>query len=145
MASYTTNLNLKKPAGSENVSIGDINNNMDTIDQAYGALNSKIATQSTTLLNPIASIYRQSIKKSGNTISISCGVNGGYTADTEAIVGTVPEGYRTLERKDFAGIVIDANTNIPNGQALITIDVDGSITFYATTVGFLAFNITYII
>lgn len=36
MASYTTNLNLKKPSGSENVSIGDINNNMDTIDQAYG-------------------------------------------------------------------------------------------------------------
>lgn len=42
MASYTTNLNLKKPAGSENVAIGDINNNMDTIDQAYGTLNSKI-------------------------------------------------------------------------------------------------------
>ena len=40
MASYTTNLNLKKPAGSENVSIGDINNNMDLIDQAYGTLNS---------------------------------------------------------------------------------------------------------
>ena len=43
MASYTTNLNLKKPAGSENVAIGDINGNMDTIDTAYGALNSKIA------------------------------------------------------------------------------------------------------
>lgn len=41
MASYTTNLNLKKPAGSENVAIGDINNNMDAIDAAYGTLNSK--------------------------------------------------------------------------------------------------------
>jgi hypothetical protein len=39
MASYTTNLNLKKPAGSENVAIGDINGNMDIIDTAYGALN----------------------------------------------------------------------------------------------------------
>lgn len=38
MASYTSNLNLKKPAGSENVAIGDINNNMDTIDNAYGGL-----------------------------------------------------------------------------------------------------------
>ena len=46
MASYTTNLNLKKPAGSENVAIGDINNNMDTIDQAYGTLNSKIGMKS---------------------------------------------------------------------------------------------------
>ena len=45
MASYTTNLNLKKPAGSENVAIGDINNNMDTIDQAYGTLNSKVSTE----------------------------------------------------------------------------------------------------
>lgn len=42
MASYTTNLNLKKPAGSENVAIGDINNNMDAIDTAYGTLNSKM-------------------------------------------------------------------------------------------------------
>ena len=41
MASYTTNLNLKKPAGSENVAIGDINNNMDIIDNAYGTLNSR--------------------------------------------------------------------------------------------------------
>ena len=41
MASYTTNLNLNKPAGSENVAIGDINNNMDIIDQAVGTLNSK--------------------------------------------------------------------------------------------------------
>ncbi len=45
MASYTTNLNLKKPAGSENVAIGDINNNMDVIDQAYGALSDQIAKQ----------------------------------------------------------------------------------------------------
>ena len=49
MASYTTNLNLKKPAGSENVAIGDINNNMDTIDQAYGTLNSKYVVDKKTL------------------------------------------------------------------------------------------------
>jgi len=47
MASYTTNLNLKKPSGSENVAIGDINNNMDTIDQAYGTLNSNLSTKPT--------------------------------------------------------------------------------------------------
>ena len=42
MASYTTNLNLKKPAGSENVAIGDINNNMDAIDTAYGTMSAEI-------------------------------------------------------------------------------------------------------
>lgn len=38
MASYTTNLNLKKPAGSDNINIADINTNMDTIDSAVGTL-----------------------------------------------------------------------------------------------------------
>ena len=50
MATYTTNLNLKKPAGSENVSIGDINNNMDTIDSAVGTLSDQIARQQERML-----------------------------------------------------------------------------------------------
>jgi len=32
MATYTTNYNLKKPAASDYVSVGDINDNMDTLD-----------------------------------------------------------------------------------------------------------------
>lgn len=36
MATYTTNLNLKKPATSDYVSIADINDNMDAIDTAIG-------------------------------------------------------------------------------------------------------------
>ena len=32
MATYTSVLNLKKPAGGENVLIGDINGNMDALD-----------------------------------------------------------------------------------------------------------------
>lgn len=42
MASYTTRLNLKKPSGSENVSIQDINGNMDIIDNAYGAVTGQL-------------------------------------------------------------------------------------------------------
>ena len=48
MASYTTNLNLKKPAGSENVAIGDINGNMDIIDTAYGSVNSELTPKQVT-------------------------------------------------------------------------------------------------
>jgi len=51
MATYTTNLNLKKPAASDLVSIGDINGNMDTLDSAvagkqaqHSAINISIAT-----------------------------------------------------------------------------------------------------
>ena len=39
MASYTTNISLKKPAGGEDVSVIDINVNMDTVDAAFGRNN----------------------------------------------------------------------------------------------------------
>ena len=38
MATYTSKLNLKKPAGTENINISDINGNMDTLDAAVGAV-----------------------------------------------------------------------------------------------------------
>ena len=36
MATYTTNFNLKKPAGTDSVAISDINGNMDIIDNELG-------------------------------------------------------------------------------------------------------------
>ena len=46
MATYTTNLGLKKPAQSDKIRIADINNNMDDIDAAFGAVgNTSVATQ----------------------------------------------------------------------------------------------------
>lgn len=36
MATYTTNLNLKKPDGDENMNVLDINGNMDLLDAAFG-------------------------------------------------------------------------------------------------------------
>lgn len=43
MASQTTNLHLIKPALNDPADIGDINDDMDIIDAAYGALNSQIS------------------------------------------------------------------------------------------------------
>lgn len=46
MATYTTNLNLKKPAQSDKIRIADINGNSDDIDAAFGAIGtSSVATQ----------------------------------------------------------------------------------------------------
>ena len=46
---HTTNLNLNKPGLNDNVNVAtDINDNMDIIDSAYGALNSKIARMEST-------------------------------------------------------------------------------------------------
>ena len=98
MASYTTNLNLKKPAGSENVAIGDINNNMDIIDNAYGTLNSNITSQFGKLHN-----YKQN---SANSINIELP----FTPSSSYIAN---------------GILYNANQQI---LALIRIDNSPSIT-----------------
>ena len=46
MATYTTNLGLKKPAQNDKIRIADINNNMDDIDAAFGAVGeTSVATQ----------------------------------------------------------------------------------------------------
>ena len=55
MATYTTNLNLKKPAQSDKIRIADINNNMDDIDAAFGAVGSvSLAAQLNAIQDSIA-------------------------------------------------------------------------------------------
>ena len=47
MASYTSHYNLKKPAGTEDINVNDINTNMDAIDDAIYSVSDK--TQMTVL------------------------------------------------------------------------------------------------
>ena len=47
MASYTSHYNLKKPAGTEDINVNDINTNMDAIDAAIYSVSDK--TQITVL------------------------------------------------------------------------------------------------
>lgn len=76
MASYTTNLNLKKPAGSENVSIGDINNNMDLIDQAYGNMNSSITDMvPSKLMSTDSASFEISIANNGRHLLVITATN----------------------------------------------------------------------
>ena len=42
MATYTSNLNLKKPAVSDKIRIADFNNNADLIDAAYGTVDTSL-------------------------------------------------------------------------------------------------------
>jgi hypothetical protein len=50
MASYTTNLNLKKPGDSDTYDIDDFNGNMDTLDAKVGAVgNTSLQAQVTAL------------------------------------------------------------------------------------------------
>lgn len=56
MASYTTNLNLKKPTTSEMYNVLDWNDNSDKIDTAYGNINSQITTATEITLTPASGI-----------------------------------------------------------------------------------------
>lgn len=118
MASYTTNLNLKKPAGSENVAIGDINNNMDTIDQAFGTLTT--ASVSTGVTGTTA-------HRSGNTVMLEINVTlTASSAGWVALDANLPSSLRPLA--NFYGTLID-DTTMKAVEALIS-SASGAISCY---------------
>ena len=96
MATYTTNLNLKKPAGSENVSIGDINNNMDTIDSAVGTLNDQIASISTGTLSSETGVtnIRTSLVKSIKTVTLITILQKTLVLNQNNLLAILPSGFR---------------------------------------------------
>lgn len=53
MATYTTNLNLKKPEGTDYVLIGDLNGNMDNLDNTIGKLSQLNTANRTNLVEAI--------------------------------------------------------------------------------------------
>ena len=102
MATYTTNLNLKKPAGSENVSIGDINNNMDTIDSAVGTLSDQIASKTGSLGATSITPTRADIanySESGNVCTVYINnVSFGQDISTDTAVFILPHAPKYLTR-----------------------------------------------
>lgn len=74
MATYTQNMQLKKPAGSDYVKVDDLNGNMDVIDGTVGKLTDLTTTDKTTL---VAAINEAS--KSGGSENVPyIGDNGNW-------------------------------------------------------------------
>jgi len=127
MATYTTNLNLKKPAGSENVSIGDINNNMDTIDSAVGTLSDQIATTTGSVTFPTGASGEVYVEKSGNIVTIN-----GNMSSTSDILGangvliTLPQGFRpsVVRSNRRVWATYGSNTGLWN----VAVNTNGTIT-----------------
>lgn len=116
MASYTTNLNLKKPAGSENVSIGDINANMDAIDAAVGNSVKKTGNESIggdkSFTGAVAvknSTTMPSIRMMGTDLANPCGIiylrdaetNGNYGQAYFAFLEYVPDANNPANRGGY--------------------------------------------
>lgn len=74
MATYTQNMQLKKPAGSDYVKVDDLNGNMDVIDGAVGKLTDLTTTDKTTLVAAI----NEAAKSGGSENVPYIGDNGNW-------------------------------------------------------------------
>lgn len=74
MATYTPNMQLKKPAGSDYVQVDDLNGNMDVIDGAVGKLTDLTTTDKTTLVAAI----NEAAKSGGSENVPYIGDNGNW-------------------------------------------------------------------
>lgn len=74
MATYTQNMQLKKPAGSDYVKVDDLNGNMDVIDGTVGKLTDLTTTDKTTLVAAI----NEAAKSGGSENVPYIGDNGNW-------------------------------------------------------------------
>lgn len=131
MATYTTKLNLKKPAGTDSADIGDINSNMDLIDAGVKLLQ-------TAKTDPTAS---------GTTVefiaTLAQSANGDVTATKKTVrnasdsqSGLVSTGTQTFAgKKTFAADATFSGKAAIGGNTTVggTLGVTGVATFSATT------------
>lgn len=114
MASYTPNLNLKKPAGSENVSIGDINTNMDAIDTAYGTLNGNLATMLDAASKSVVSDFN------------TCKTAGTYKGSSNSTSNTPGTGYWIVFVLRYsANDLIQLSFEVNDGRTVVRAFHDG--------------------
>ena len=141
MASYTTNLNLKKPDGTENINIADINNNMDTIDAAIGTTSTGTITKTSRVTS--GTLVDTVCRKTGRIVNVSGRIHT-ITDSTVTASGAffvIPEGFRPASTIYGFGYMMTSGGTTP---LLSAIGSNGNVTLsyssnqYATQVGFSA-------
>lgn len=121
MASYTSNLNLKKPAGSEGYSVDDWNNNMQKIDDQFS-----VATISLTITNQkITSAERKFAVKIGKVVVVDLSFTVGteITGVTEQLFSGLPAPASGFRFRLFNTL----NNNTPIRLSVQNISSDGRI------------------
>ena len=117
MATYTSYLNLEKPAVGETFNLLKINQNWDKIDQGVSSLNSKMATKDVTGISVNTTYFSGTpvVKHAGNTIVVSATLNivsniSGYTA-LSMVIG-LPKCKSAVTTCGFVGANASAFDNI---------------------------------
>ena len=96
MATYTTNYNLKKPAGTENINIADINSNMDTIDTALHSHDVAMAIETVYPTKSEGSKWTSgviSLRKRSGIVMIKLDGAVFSAISSRETIGYVPQGY----------------------------------------------------
>ena len=129
MATYTPNLNLKKPAGTENMNINDINGNSDIIDAALVKANESLTTINTNITAAERARYNRfgKVVIIGLTFTVGTAISG-----TTDILFTGAPAAQTSTR----GILTQANANNGNNIRL-EVDTSGNIRNAYTSGGIL--------
>ena len=125
MASYTTNLNLKKPAGSENVAIGDINNNMDAIDAAYGTLNSSLNKKPDYFTTTLSANTSKTLTLSNNSRAVLYTIGSSDTRNTEYLIYASSTGTVVATGIKTAQDVVTLDTSVNNKLSITSMVNNG--------------------
>lgn len=119
MATYTTNLGLKKPAGDENMNVGDINGNMDDVDTAITndrkamAKVSKANTHAAISAGEYVYVYGHGTLPDG-LYTANSAISANATLSTSNLTSVSGGGMNDLKSKKVdvsSRVVIDRNIN----------------------------------
>ena len=129
MASYTSNYNLKKPAGTENININDINGNMDILDAALAKTSGNLTINNVNISGAERARYNRfgKVVIIGLTFTVETAIRG-----TTDLLFTGAPAAQTATR----GHITQANAN--NGVNIrLEVDTSGNIRNAYTSGGIL--------
>ena len=104
MASYTPNLNLKKPAGTEDINVADMNGNSDILDTAIKALRDFVAITSAVPTQTAGSKWTggtMRVRKRSGICEIKFEGVVLSALTTRETIATIPEGFRPATETYF--------------------------------------------
>ena len=142
MATYTTNLNLKKPASTDQYNVADMNGNMDTLDSAYDNLEKKTSV-TVTLNQTNVSSGSVTVTKTGRVVNVRVGVTVSGSGTLQ--IATFSSSYAPSSSVYFIMLTGGVTSDTHNGK-IGYVNSSGAISIYQCTDGaYIRGECTYII
>ena len=129
MATYTTNYNLKKPAGTELIKVSDINGNMDIIDTAMKTISDDTGHRiDSKLLTVSSSVSQYKVNLPNSCMAFLIGTTSSISRCWAVIAITYSSGaVYTLELGKGSGVTFSTET----GKLVVGTSSSGTATVWA--------------